>query len=61
MTVKTRHFRSAAAFAAHAGAAPVPASSGNTTATAWPAVATANLTVLCSPSPWSRCRRRRAA
>jgi hypothetical protein len=24
-------------------------------------VATANLTVLCSPSPWSRCRRRRAA
>ena len=29
-THDVRHFRSAAAFAAHAGAAPVPASSGNT-------------------------------
>lgn len=29
-THEVRHFRSAAAFAAHAGAAPVPASSGNT-------------------------------
>lgn len=30
-THDVRHFRSAAAFAAHAGAAPIPASSGNTT------------------------------
>jgi hypothetical protein len=43
-THDVRHFHSAAAFAAHAGAAPVPPPAGAPTATAWPAVGSASST-----------------
>ena len=50
-TANPDRFRSEACFAMHAGVAPVPASSGKTTATAWPAAATANSTPPCT-APW---------